>query len=58
MAVAKKTIAPNVVSTNAELAQVVKDSIQQLIYDKITPEKAAEQIMKDFTAKLGEMKTK
>lgn len=58
MAVAKKTVAPNVVSTNAELAQVVKDSIQQLIYDKVTPEKAAEQIMKDFTAKLNEMKAK
>lgn len=58
LAVAKKTVAPNVVSTNAELGQVVKDSIQQLIYDRITPEKAAEQIMKDFTAKLNELKAK
>ncbi|MNI26606.1 putative ABC transporter substrate-binding protein YesO [compost metagenome] len=58
LAVAKKTVAPNVASTNAELAQVVKDTIQKLIYDKVTPDQAAEEILKDFTAKLNEIKAK
>ncbi|MFC0214021.1 extracellular solute-binding protein [Paenibacillus chartarius] len=58
LAVAKKTVAPNVISTNAELAQVVKDSLQKLIYDQLTPDKAADEIMKDFTTKLQELKSK
>ncbi|MEI7028172.1 ABC transporter substrate-binding protein [Paenibacillus sp. y28] len=55
---AKKTVAPNVVSTNAELAQIVKDAIQKLIYDQMTPDKAADEILKGFTAKLNELKSK
>lgn len=58
LASAKKTISPNVISTNAELAQVVKDSIQKLIYNKLTPEQAANEIYEGFTSKLQEMKAK
>ncbi|RTE11406.1 ABC transporter substrate-binding protein [Paenibacillus whitsoniae] len=58
LASAKKTISPNVVSTNAELAQVVKDSIQKLIYNQLTPDQAANQIYTGFTSKLQEMKAK
>ncbi|MDR6878815.1 extracellular solute-binding protein [Bacillus sp. 3255] len=58
LASAKKTISPNVISTNAELAQVVKDSIQKLIYNKLTPEQAANEIYAGFTSKLQEMKAK
>ncbi|OXM82963.1 ABC transporter substrate-binding protein [Paenibacillus rigui] len=56
LASAKKTTAPNVVSTNAELAQIVKDAIQKLIYNKMTAEQAADEIMNGFTAKLKELK--
>jgi oligogalacturonide transport system substrate-binding protein len=56
LAAKKKSVAPNVISTNAELAQVVKDSIQKLIYNKATPEQAADEILKGFNAKLKELK--
>lgn len=52
-----KAMAPNVLSTNAELAQIVKDTIQKLVYRKETPEQAADEIMKDLGAKLKEMKS-
>ncbi|UJF32618.1 ABC transporter substrate-binding protein [Paenibacillus hexagrammi] len=58
LASAKKTTSPNVISTNAELAQVVKDSIQKLIYNQLTPQQAADEIYEGFTAKLQEMKAK
>jgi oligogalacturonide transport system substrate-binding protein len=58
LAIAKPTVAPNVISTNSELAQIVKDMVQKLIYNQATPEKAADDILKDFTAKLNELKAK
>ncbi|MCR8633738.1 ABC transporter substrate-binding protein [Paenibacillus radicis (ex Xue et al. 2023)] len=57
LAAKKKAVAPNVISTNAELAQIVKDSIQKLIYNKATPEQAADEILKGFNAKLKELKS-
>jgi oligogalacturonide transport system substrate-binding protein len=51
-----KTIAPNVISTNADLAQIVKDSLQKLIYQKETPEQAADEIIKSCGAKLAALK--
>jgi oligogalacturonide transport system substrate-binding protein len=56
LAAKQKTTAPNVISTNTELAQITKDSIQKLIYQKVTPDQAADEIIKDHMAKLKEMK--
>ncbi|WP_159886177.1 ABC transporter substrate-binding protein [Paenibacillus puerhi] len=53
-----KAIAPNIISTNTELAQAVKDTLQKLIYQKVTPEQGAEEIMKELGGKLKELKAK
>ena len=52
----QKTIAPNVISINADLAQIAKDSLQKLIYQKETPEQTADEISKSYGTKLASLK--
>ncbi|TBL75689.1 ABC transporter substrate-binding protein [Paenibacillus thalictri] len=51
-----KSVAPNVISTNAELAQIVKDAFQKLIYAKQTADQTADEILKGYGDKLKELK--
>ncbi|SDD48289.1 oligogalacturonide transport system substrate-binding protein [Paenibacillus sp. UNCCL117] len=53
-----KAIAPNIISTNTELAQLVKDTLQKLIYQRVTAEQAAAEIMKELSSRLKELKAK
>lgn len=53
---AKPTSAPNVISSNPELGQINKDEIQKIAFGRTTPEKAADEILKQYASKLEELK--
>lgn len=55
LAAKPKANAPNLISTNAEIAQIAKDSFQKLIYQKQTPEQTADEILKQYGSKLKEL---
>lgn len=52
----QKSVAPNVISINADLAQIAKDTLQKLIYQKETPEQATDDILKAYGSKLAALK--
>jgi oligogalacturonide transport system substrate-binding protein len=41
---------------NTEISQINKDALEKMIFGKITPEQAAEEIIKNYKAKLDELK--
>ena len=42
---------------NSEISQISKDAIEKMIFNKITPEQAADEIIKGYKAKLNELKS-
>jgi hypothetical protein len=49
-------IPENALTTNKELTTIFDDYIQKIGFNKLSPEKAAEQMIKDTNAKLAELK--
>lgn len=54
----QKSLAPNIISSNAEINQIVKDLLEKVIYQKVTPEQAADELLKAYEPKLKELKAK
>ncbi|TCL58608.1 oligogalacturonide transport system substrate-binding protein [Hydrogenispora ethanolica] len=42
---------------NSEISQINKDAIEKMIFDKLTPDQAADEILKGYKAKLNELKS-
>jgi oligogalacturonide transport system substrate-binding protein len=55
-AVKKPGKAWGTLTENTEISQINKDALEKLIFNKITPEQAAEEIIKNYKAKLDELK--